>query len=308
MTITMDGLINRLHFLREGLLVIQRRLDFDDWDDYPQFYAQKSLGRVALMAFGLGSLWGVHGVLLMVLTLDSTSNSDNYDGIVAAVLSPERQAMAWQWCFYVWAMCTFHLLEFFTTAIYNPSVTSGDSFLVNHSKAYSAAALIAATEFVIKFLFFPSRPHVWLLRTGVVMLFAAQTIRTLSMKTCGESFNHLIQTSKKDNHILITQGIYSILRHPSYVGFYYWSISTQLVLQNYVSAVLFAVASWMFFRRRIPYEEESLLELFPVEYPAYAKATWVGIPFIPNFLDQVELLGSQEEDESEGGEQHEKRS
>jgi protein-S-isoprenylcysteine O-methyltransferase len=318
MAITMEGLINRLHFLREGLFVIQRRLDFEDWDEYPQFYAQRGLGRVALLACGLGSIWGIHGVLLLVLTLSSNSNDGSDDGMLAGMLSPERLAMAWQWCFYVWAMCSFHLLEFFTTAVYNPSVTSGDSFLVNHSKAYTAAALIAATEFGFKFLFLPTRPHVWLVRIGVLLLFASQTIRTLSMKTCGESFNHLIQTSKKDNHVLITRGVYSIFRHPSYVGFYYWSISTQLVLQNYLSAILFAVASWMFFRRRIPYEEESLLELFPEEYPAYAKVTWVGIPFIPNFLDQVEMLGGvgvpkEEEEEVESekegeGEEHKKKS
>ena len=74
---------------------------------------------------------------------------------------------------------------------------------------------------------------------------------------------------------------YSILRHPSYVGFYYWSIATQLLLNNFVHTMLFAGASTLFFRKRIPYEEESLMQYFPDQYPAYRKKTWIGIPFVP---------------------------
>jgi len=73
---------------------------------------------------------------------------------------------------------------------------------------------------------------------------------------------------------------YQYLRHPSYFGFYYWSIGTQLVLGNFISAILFAIASWMFFHRRIPFEEQTLLKLFPEEYPDYRNKTFIGIPFI----------------------------
>jgi protein-S-isoprenylcysteine O-methyltransferase Ste14 len=44
--------------------------------------------------------------------------------------------------------------------------------------------------------------------------------------------------------------------------------------------VLFAIAAWMFFSRRIPYEEESLMQLFPHEYPDYKRQTFTGIPFL----------------------------
>ena len=100
------------------------------------------------------------------------------------------------------------------------------------------------------------------------------------MITAGQSFNHVIQTYKKENHVLITHGIYRMFRHPSYVGFYYWSIGTQLCLGNVAHAMLFSVVSWNFFHRRIPFEEESLCVLFPNEYPAYVAKTWMGIPFI----------------------------
>jgi hypothetical protein len=100
------------------------------------------------------------------------------------------------------------------------------------------------------------------------------------MKTCGESFNHFIQTQRKDNHKLVTDGIYRMLRHPSYVGFYYWSIGTQIVLQNWICVILFALAGWSFFSRRIPYEELALIRLFGNEYHEYASRTYIGIPGI----------------------------
>lgn len=271
----MDRLIERLQPLNRFLERIQDVLNFEDWELHSQFAHTRGLGRVAIIGCILGMIWGINAMLICLLSLEIMGVSTmNFPGSL-------RLTMLWQWCFYICSMCAFHLLEFFTTAIFNPTVTSSESYLVNHSKAYTAAFLVAMCEFWIRFTFFPSS-SLYMSLIGVVMVFAAQLVRSWAMQTCGESFNHLIQTAKKDNHVLITHGIYKYLRHPSYVGFYYWSVGTQVVLNNSLSAFLFAAASLMFFRRRIPYEEESLLYHFPDEYEAYSKITWVGIPFIPH--------------------------
>jgi uncharacterized membrane protein len=76
------------------------------------------------------------------------------------------------------------------------------------------------------------------------------------------------------------QPSYKYIRHPSYVGFYYWSVGTQMVLTNYFHVAIFSYAAWWFFKIRIPYEEESLLHHFGDEYMNYAKTTYIGIPFI----------------------------
>jgi protein-S-isoprenylcysteine O-methyltransferase len=47
-----------------------------------------------------------------------------------------------------------------------------------------------------------------------------------------------------------------------------------------ISTIMFAIASWIFFHRRIPYEEATLLKMFPEEYPKYRIKTYIGIPFI----------------------------
>lgn len=286
----MDRLIEKLQPLSEFLEKIQDVLDFEDWDLYSQFATTLGLGRNALISAILSSTWGVHSTLLVLFTLERLGF------LSTGILEGARLEMFCQWCFYICSMTAFHLLEFFTTAIYNPTVTSSESYLVNHSKAYTAAFIIAFLEFWIRFAIFPwASPLAYGL--GVLLVLVTQIIRSWAMITCGESFNHLIQTSKKENHVLVTHGIYKFLRHPSYFGFYYWSIATQLVLNNFFSVLLFSVASLMFFRRRIPYEEESLLQHFPDEYAAYAKTTWVGIPFIPNIIPKWEQTQAVEGEE-----------
>jgi protein-S-isoprenylcysteine O-methyltransferase len=234
---------------------------------------------VALLGCVLGILWGANFACWIQLSLHLTGLLPLPDSI-QSFFGPDRIQLLWQWCSYAVALCTFHLSEFFTTAIFNPTAVTAESFLVSHSTGYTAAALTSWTEFGIRFLFFPRWNSLVVALVGLLITAIAQTFRSLAMATAAESFNHMIQLSKKDTHVLVTHGIYSILRHPSYVGFYYWSVSMQLVLGNFLHAILFAVVSWSFFNRRIPFEEESLCKLFPDEYPAYVSRSWTGIPFI----------------------------
>ena len=74
---------------------------------------------------------------------------------------------------------------------------------------------------------------------------------------------------------------YAFLRHPSYAGFYYWAVGTQLVLSNPLSTILYGLAAWTFFRHRIAFEEKTLKQLFPDGvYESYVARTYIGIPFV----------------------------
>ncbi|CAB9527426.1 isoprenylcysteine O-methyltransferase [Seminavis robusta] len=258
---------------------IQSKLSFEGWPVDSQFRSVRSLGRTATIAVLLGVILGTHICLFSVLILHRRFT---LVPVLDDFFSPERIDMLWQWSGYIVLVCCFHLTEFFITAIYNPTVVTADSFLVNHSLGYTAAFLASATEFWARFCLCPSmRAPIFMV--GLAMVIFGQVTRAVAMATCGASFNHLIQTSKKDNHVLVTHGIYSYLRHPSYVGFYYWAIGAQILLNNILHSILFAVATTIFFRRRIPYEEESLMHYFPDQYACYAASTWVGIPFVPQF-------------------------
>lgn len=63
---------------------------------------------------------------------------------------------------------------------------------------------------------------------GLVLCLTGEFMRKIAMLTAGRSFNHYIQMTKDEDHHLVTHGIYAWSRHPSYVGWFYWSVGTQV--------------------------------------------------------------------------------
>ena len=87
--------------------------------------------------------------------------------------------------------------------------------------------------------------------TGLVMILVGQIIRSTAMAQAGTNFNHTVQWRRKEDHELVTSGIYAWLRHPSYCGFFWWGLGTQVVLGNGVCFVAYAGVLWVFFEGRI---------------------------------------------------------
>ncbi len=71
------------------------------------------------------------------------------------------------------------------------------------------------------------------------------------MVQAGSNFNHTVQMKRSEGHVLVTSGIYAVLRHPSYFGFWWWGLGTQVVLGNGICLVGYAVVLWRFFHSRI---------------------------------------------------------
>ena len=89
------------------------------------------------------------------------------------------------------------------------------------------------------------------------------------MARAGRNFNHLVQSRKKRGHELVTGGVYAYLRHPSYCGFFWWGVGSQLVLGNWLCLVGYVVVLWRFFRRRVVGEcvfYSLSLSLHPLEF------------------------------------------
>lgn len=100
------------------------------------------------------------------------------------------------------------------------------------------------------------------------------------MYTARESFNHYIQRQHHEQkHKLITNGIYSIFRHPSYFGFGIWFIGLELFLNNWIVLVFGGRVLWKFFKARIEFEESYLISFFGDEYRKYRNRTrtWMMI-------------------------------
>lgn len=187
---------------------------------------------------------------------------------------------------YASLMSVFHYSEYLAIAWSNSRTLSTDSFMLNHSAPYAIAAVSSWVEFFVEVYFYPIiKENISLLIFGLVICICGEILRKVAIITANSNFNHLVQYRKAEDHKLVTHGVYRLMRHPSYAGWFWWSIGTQIVLCNPVCIVLYAIASWKFFHERILVEEITLVSFFQQEYVDYQKRTGTGVPFIKGFVD-----------------------
>ena len=85
---------------------------------------------------------------------------------------------------------------------------------------------------------------------GLGIVLVGHVFRIGAEINAGSSFNHLIQMDKSRD-VLVTGGFYAFCRHPSYFGWFLWSVGTQVMMGHLVCTVGFWLASVQFFRYRI---------------------------------------------------------
>ncbi|QSZ29162.1 hypothetical protein DSL72_003673 [Monilinia vaccinii-corymbosi] len=242
----------------------------------------KSLSGIAMRSFLIGIVFTISTSLALYLFFASST-------------------IFWRAPCFVSSLAIFHFLEFWTTARYNtPEATISSFLLTGNGSAYNIAHSAAIAEFLITNTFFPDgSPYTvfgrqvppsissfppgtqnFILLLGLLLMLLGQTVRSVAMIQAGRSFNHIVQFTRLRSHELVTTGLYSFLRHPSYFGFFWWGLGTQMVLGNLYCFAAYAFVLWMFFNRRIEGEEALLVKFFGEEYEEYRARSWVGIPFI----------------------------
>lgn len=162
----------------------------------------------------------------------------------------------WRFPAFVACLSLFHFLEYYTTARYNLPAARASSFLLfNNGTAYNIAHSLAASEIIISY-FLPSyqswlvyRP--WTIVSGATLIVLGQTVRSVAMAQAGTNFNHTPVRTRAADHELVTKGMYTYLRHPSYFGFFWWALGTQILVGNKFCLVGYALALWKFFHDRI---------------------------------------------------------
>ena len=215
----------------------------------PEFFphGRRSLSGIAVRAFCIGGT----SVLGFVLT---------------ALLAHDGSRLWRPWLF-LGTLSIFHFLEFYTTAAYNTPIAFVSSFLLTNGNQYRQAHTMALLETCVTSYFFPTwqarvHPPV-VIALGLIMTVFGQMVRSTAMARAGTNFNHTVQSRKNDGHELVTSGVYAYFRHPSYFGFFWWGIGTQMMLGNSFCFVAYAGILWYFFRERITreYPESSFLGL-----------------------------------------------
>ena len=77
----------------------------------------------------------------------------------------------------------------------------------------------------------------------------------------------------RENHALITDGIYKYVRHPMYSAFWLWAIAQAFLLPNWIAGFSGIVGFGTLYLLRVRHEEQMMLETFGNAYAEYARRT-----------------------------------
>jgi protein-S-isoprenylcysteine O-methyltransferase len=227
---------------------------------------------------------GIPNTPLAVTAISFVLGTVFFAGVTIAIYGPILNYWwsTFQLGFFVAAWALFHWLEFGVTAGWNLEKCSVDSFLLNNGLTYHAANGTALLEHVITLYFAPElKTYPYISLIGIFVVVAGQALRSTAMVHASTNFSHSLEYRKRPSHTLVTSGVYRFFRHPSYAGFFYWALGTQLVLQNPISFIAFSILLWRFFYYRTRSEEAYLIRFFGNDYIQYRKRVGTKIPFVP---------------------------
>ncbi|HET6202320.1 MAG TPA: protein-S-isoprenylcysteine O-methyltransferase [Planctomycetota bacterium] len=85
--------------------------------------------------------------------------------------------------------------------------------------------------------------------------------------------NWSITLEVRENHRLVTQGIYRRIRHPMYLALLVYSLGQAILLPNRVAGPSYVLAMGLLFALRVGPEERMMLDEFGKDYEAYMART-----------------------------------
>jgi protein-S-isoprenylcysteine O-methyltransferase Ste14 len=106
---------------------------------------------------------------------------------------------------------------------------------------------------------------------GTILFVFALYLLYKSHADMGQNFSP--ELSLKEEHKLITSGIFHSIRHPMYTAHIVWALAQILLLQNWIAGPSFLLASLPLYFVRIPKEEQMMLQTFKEEYQEYMNRT-----------------------------------
>lgn len=94
---------------------------------------------------------------------------------------------------------------------------------------------------------------------GLLLCAFGEALRKSAIWTARDNFTHLVQQEKAQTHTLVTHGVYSWFRHPSYVGWFYWSIGTQVMYTNLILWLIIKYSDYTGFITNLDYHDQSCM-------------------------------------------------
>ena len=112
---------------------------------------------------------------------------------------------------------------------------------------------------------------------GIIILLGALVFRVYAATTLNKSYSYTLEI--REDHHLVTDGLYKYIRHPIYTGVILGAFSIPIYSSS-LRGFLVTILVIPLFMYRIGNEERMLTEEYGEEYEEYQKQTWKLFPYI----------------------------
>jgi protein-S-isoprenylcysteine O-methyltransferase Ste14 len=111
----------------------------------------------------------------------------------------------------------------------------------------------------------------WQVLAGALTFLAALYLFRRTHSALGRNWSVTLEV--RENHALITDGIYKYVRHPMYSAFWLWAIAQAFLLPNWVAGFAGIAGFGTLYLIRVRHEEQMMLETFGQAYAEYERRT-----------------------------------
>lgn len=129
---------------------------------------------------------------------------------------------------------------------------------------------------VLRFADYPMQP--WQGWVGAALFAASLWLFHRTHKDLGRNWSVTLEV--REQHALVTNGVYGRVRHPMYSAFWLWALAQVLLLPNWIAGPAGLVGFGTLFFLRVGREEALMAETFGDEYRRYMARTSRILPGI----------------------------
>lgn len=113
---------------------------------------------------------------------------------------------------------------------------------------------------------------------GLVLFAGALALFHATHKALGRNWSVTLRV--REEHALITGGVYRFVRHPMYTAFWMWALAQALTLQNWAVGPAGIIGFGTLYAFRVAREEALMRETFGAAWDDYAARTPRLVPFL----------------------------
>ena len=113
---------------------------------------------------------------------------------------------------------------------------------------------------------------------GVVVDLACALLFYRTHRDLGRNWS--VSLDLRERHTLVTTGVYALIRHPMYAGFWLMALAQALLLPNWIAGSAGLIGFGVLFFGRVGREEEMMIAAFGDEYSAYMRRTARVVPWL----------------------------